>query len=550
MKMFKRILALAIAALMAFALVACDKDKSASSSKAGSSKAASSSSSKAGSKDSTSSDATSSDSKPAVVEAAYRDSSYNKKVKNLKILPVGDSLCEGQAALSGWRYPLFEQLYSKGVTFEFVGPFDTTRDYRLTERYSKHGSKSGRTVNDVLNDFGTIFGRDFDVVVMMIGYNDQNDLTGAYDKYDKLVNKIFIKNPNAVVFLTGVAPDKGGDARFSEYNNHVKNLCETLTKSGKKAYFVPMNTKSLDKGLDYGDWVHFNERGNRTVASMMADVMTDVLLKMNTPDNSYTLPVSPSGITLDKTKVELTVSPNINQAVTLNPTVSPDNAAIKNVTYMTDDSRVATVDNYGRITAKGVGTCTVTAKTLDGGKAATCTVTVKNSGEKEATKVFSDSFASKDKWTGGTDAIGDGFITTWKNCTRAYVIESKDDVNAGDNFAVSMTYFLYRSEGDRMTRNFVSAKLGDLEVRVKDFKTAIELYCGDQLIGSYNLKHYSVETDTFTLRYNKGQASVLMSGETVISAKCSPSSVSGKLTITNVEIGRAVTMPYVEVIKY
>ena len=76
------------------------------------------------------------------------------------------------------------------------------------------------------------------------------------------------------------------------------------------------------------------------------------------------------------------------------------------------------------------------------------------------------------------------------------------------------------------------------------------LYCGDQLIGSYNLKHYSVETDTFTLRYNKGQASVLMSGETVISAKCSPSSVSGKLTITNVEIGRAVTMPYVEVIKY
>ena len=60
---------------------------------------------------------------------------------------------------------------------------------------------------------------------------------------------------------------------------------------------------------------------------------------------------------------------------TLTATVEPDNATKKNVTWSSDNANVATVDN-GKVTAVGAGKTTITVTTEDGGKTATCTVTV------------------------------------------------------------------------------------------------------------------------------------------------------------------------------
>ncbi|MDE5581590.1 MAG: leucine-rich repeat protein [Treponemataceae bacterium] len=57
-------------------------------------------------------------------------------------------------------------------------------------------------------------------------------------------------------------------------------------------------------------------------------------------------------------------------------TVKPDDADDKTVTWSSSDASVATVDNDGTVTAVKVGTATITATTWDGGKTATCKVTV------------------------------------------------------------------------------------------------------------------------------------------------------------------------------
>lgn len=62
--------------------------------------------------------------------------------------------------------------------------------------------------------------------------------------------------------------------------------------------------------------------------------------------------------------------------LTLTATVKPDNATNKKVTWTTSDSSVATV-NGGVVTAMKEGTAIITATTEDGGKTATCQVTVK-----------------------------------------------------------------------------------------------------------------------------------------------------------------------------
>jgi parallel beta-helix repeat protein len=57
-------------------------------------------------------------------------------------------------------------------------------------------------------------------------------------------------------------------------------------------------------------------------------------------------------------------------------TISPPNTTNKKVTWTSDNEEVATVDEHGNVTAVNVGTATITATTEDGGKTATCEVTV------------------------------------------------------------------------------------------------------------------------------------------------------------------------------
>ena len=82
--------------------------------------------------------------------------------------------------------------------------------------------------------------------------------------------------------------------------------------------------------------------------------------------------VSVTGVTLDKATATL----DINQTLTLVATVAPENATNKAVTWASDNTSVATVDNSGKVTAVAAGTANITVTTADGGKTATCTVTV------------------------------------------------------------------------------------------------------------------------------------------------------------------------------
>ena len=78
-------------------------------------------------------------------------------------------------------------------------------------------------------------------------------------------------------------------------------------------------------------------------------------------------------VTLDKTELTLTEG----ETETLTATVRPDNANNRKVTWSSDKTEVATIDGAGRVTAVKAGEAVVTVMTEDGGKTATCRVTVK-----------------------------------------------------------------------------------------------------------------------------------------------------------------------------
>lgn len=82
--------------------------------------------------------------------------------------------------------------------------------------------------------------------------------------------------------------------------------------------------------------------------------------------------VSVSGISLDQNILTGKVGGNVQ----LTATVTPDNATNKHVEFSSSDEAVASVSDTGLVSYLSAGTSTITAKSTDGNKTATATVTV------------------------------------------------------------------------------------------------------------------------------------------------------------------------------
>lgn len=87
---------------------------------------------------------------------------------------------------------------------------------------------------------------------------------------------------------------------------------------------------------------------------------------------SVTVQVVPEGVTLDETTLNL----QPGKEATLHATIDPSDADTQNaITWESNATEVATVDQTGKVTAVANGTTTITA-TTENGKTATCTVKV------------------------------------------------------------------------------------------------------------------------------------------------------------------------------
>ena len=81
-----------------------------------------------------------------------------------------------------------------------------------------------------------------------------------------------------------------------------------------------------------------------------------------------------SGVSVDPKERIL----SIGEELVIKAIITPEDATNKKVTWASDNEAVAKVDESGKVTAINVGTAKITVTTEDGGKTATCAITVKN----------------------------------------------------------------------------------------------------------------------------------------------------------------------------
>lgn len=95
---------------------------------------------------------------------------------------------------------------------------------------------------------------------------------------------------------------------------------------------------------------------------------------IQTPDSIQpSTAVHVTGVTLDQSTLSLTAG---GAGATLVATIAPSNADNPNINWSTSNANVAMVDGVGNVTPLAEGTATITVTTVDGGKTATCAVTV------------------------------------------------------------------------------------------------------------------------------------------------------------------------------
>lgn len=109
-----------------------------------------------------------------------------------------------------------------------------------------------------------------------------------------------------------------------------------------------------------------------------------------------------TNVSLNKKEARLMVGDELKLEVT----VTPENATNKSVVWSTSNSEIASVDNTGIITAKSAGDVTIKATSADGGKDASCKITVAERGVEISKPEFSSITATSASITGSIISTG------------------------------------------------------------------------------------------------------------------------------------------------
>ena len=183
----------------------------------------------------------------------------------------------------------------------------------------------------------------------------------------KLVSNASLKTITSVIKKADGTVVSGPKTRnISGYSYNIKNL-DTMETSDNGVHF------SWIKNDGNYVWIlTATDASGKTLTLEMPFTASSNATTSTTRSIGWTDNVPVTGVSLNESSLLI----KQNGTATLTATVSPANASNKSVSWSSDDPAVATADGNGKITAVAPGTATITVTTADGGKTATCLVTV------------------------------------------------------------------------------------------------------------------------------------------------------------------------------
>lgn len=202
-----------------------------------------------------------------------------------------------------------------------------------------------------------------------IDWSSSNSKVATVDSKGQVSGKA-----EGTVSITAATKD-GTDKKDSVYVSVYKELdaCQGKLKTDSGLYKVANN--KIQRG--------FGTKGSElTIVGQCGDYyrvkMENKSLYTDGNSSEYCF-VLKSKVTIPVQSIKLNknaVTMLSGETVQLTGTITPNMTENKTVIWNSSDKKVAKVNNNGKVTAKKVGTATITAKTEEGGKTVTCIITV------------------------------------------------------------------------------------------------------------------------------------------------------------------------------
>ncbi len=254
-----------------------------------------------------------------------------------------------QYAYENIREYMVPALYERGIDVLFSG-----HDHCYTR---SHIIKPAKDSNGNYIDESIITGYDgsytYEDGTTTPKFTSWTDRTGKTFTNLKVSSKpVKVTNPDGMLHITG-ATASGSQVNNAAYENHYA------------AVALKANTRHLSNIEITPTTFTIN------VYNLGTNVTEDITL-VDTFTIERTAEVKVQGVSIDPTTAEIPAGQTKKLTHKLSP-AQPDNS---NVSWKSDNTAVATVDQSGVVTALSKGTANITVTTEDGGYTATCAVTV------------------------------------------------------------------------------------------------------------------------------------------------------------------------------
>ncbi|WP_437618290.1 SGNH/GDSL hydrolase family protein [Sorangium sp. So ce1151] len=209
-----------------------------------------------------------------------------------KIMPFGDSITQGFNVAGGYRAPLFHLALEADRDITFVG---SASDYSVPmvdgvtfpRNHEGHGGWTIEGNNGIAKLVGTsIPNYQPNIITLMIGTNDINgniNLADAPNRLGKLLDSIFMRDPNILVVLAQIVPTRTDSTNnaIMAYNAAMPDLVSTRVSMGQHIVLVDMYT-AFTNDTNYrqtllGDNLHPNQAGYNRMADVWFEALSPYL---------------------------------------------------------------------------------------------------------------------------------------------------------------------------------------------------------------------------------------------------------------------------------
>lgn len=211
-----------------------------------------------------------------ILIAQAEEKKPDAKPHSLKLLCIGDSITQGDAYTTSWRYDLWKRLIDSNVKVDMVGTVTTNfegdpefPDHKGQQFDNEHEGRWGWTAGKVAETLPLVLKKvDADVALIHLGSNDFLLGKGprpVLEAHEAIIAALRADNPKIKIFVAQLIPN-GAPRALPAFNKALPAAAKEWSTEQSPVYVVDMVTDFKLDDMTY-DQLHPEENGEAFMAT-------------------------------------------------------------------------------------------------------------------------------------------------------------------------------------------------------------------------------------------------------------------------------------------